>query len=408
MIVEHYSHFPHAYPAKGYTAEEVAKVLFKHIAVFGTFSEIASDPGSSFLSDVVTKLNNWFGIRHKVSLVDRHESNGCEGSNKQFLRHLRALLADTRLHDHWSDDEVMAIINFEMASYPTSETAGYTPFELKYGREDATWFRLPGNLEPGAQAVEFLKRLEANIQSAREISTKLQAEIAEERAASDGNVPCYEPGDLVLFNSRSNPCQPLTDKTLSEYMGPYRVVQQVKNDVTIKHLAISQEKVVHVSRLRPYFGDEAQAIELSKLDYNQITIKSINYWTGNMYVRASLQFNVTFEDDETLNLLFTKDLSDSLNFEQFVSTQQLLKPLLGTVAEMKKNRLNARKLAITTYQPQDKVYIDLRYYDGETSVWFNSIGLPNSISPYVVEGLVVGTSKNNKKCMSLLVYMLVK
>ena len=45
MIVEHCSHFPHAYPAKGYTAEEVARVLFKHIAVFGTFSEIASDPG---------------------------------------------------------------------------------------------------------------------------------------------------------------------------------------------------------------------------------------------------------------------------------------------------------------------------------------------------------------------------
>ena len=110
-----------------------------------------------------------------------------------------------------------------------------------------------------------------------------------------------------------------------------------------------------------------------------------------MYVRASLQ------DNYTLNLLFTKNLSDSLNFEQFVSTQQLLKPLLGTVGEMKKNRLNARKLAITTYQPQDKVYIDLRYYDGETTAWFDSIDLPHSMFSYVVEGLVVGTSKTNMK-----------
>ena len=397
MIVEHYSHFPQVYPAKGYTAEEVARVLFKHISTHGIFEELASDPGSAFCSDVVKKLNEWLGIRHKISLVDRHESNGCEGSNKQFLRHLRALLADTRLHDQWSSDEVMCIINFEMASFPTSETGGYTPFELKYGREDAKWFRLPDKLEPGARAAELLKRLEANIQAARTVSTKLQEEITRERAASDGSTPRFEPGDLVLWNSRSSPCQPLRNKTLSEFMGPYRVVQQVKNDVTIKHLAIGEERVVHISRVRPYFGDEGQALDLAKLDYNQMTIKSINYWSGNIYHRQSLLFNVTFDDDESVDLRYSNDLSSSINFEEYVSTQPLLKPLLGTAAQMKKDQLAARKLVITSYQPGDTLFLDLRYYDLESSMWFDSLGLPPCSARYMVEGKVFKLSNTGRK-----------
>lgn len=397
MIVEHYSHFPQIYPAKDYTAEEVARVLFKHITTHGVFEELASDPGSSFCSDVVKQLNEWLGIRHKISLVDRHESNGCEGSNKQFLRHLRALLADTKLYDQWSSDEVMCIINFEMCSFPTAETGGFTPFELKYGREDAKWFKLPDKLEPGVQAAELLKRLETNIQAARTVSTKLQEEIAQERAAADGSIPHLEPGDLVLWNSRSSPCQPLTDKTLGEFMGPYRVIKQVKNDVTVRHLAIGQEKVVHISRVRPYFGDEDQALELAKLDYNQMTIKSINYWSGNIYHRHSLLFNVTFEDSETVDLRFTRDLSDSVNFEEFVSTQPMLQPLLGTAVKMKKDQLAARKLVITMYQPRDKLYVDLRYYDQESSMWFDSLGLPPSSARYMTEGEVIKLNNSGKK-----------
>jgi hypothetical protein len=67
------------------------------MCAFGLYDEVISDPGSDFMSQMVASLNSWFGIRHKVSLVDRHESNGVEGTNKQLLRHLRALVHDERL-----------------------------------------------------------------------------------------------------------------------------------------------------------------------------------------------------------------------------------------------------------------------------------------------------------------------
>ena len=109
LIVEHFSHFPQAYPAKDYSADTVAHTLFRHICTFGLFDQLASDPGSAFMSDVVKQLNDYLGIHHKVSLVGRHESNGCEGSGKQFLRHLRTLVMDERLRDRWSDDTVLPL-----------------------------------------------------------------------------------------------------------------------------------------------------------------------------------------------------------------------------------------------------------------------------------------------------------
>ena len=107
--------------------------LFKHFCTYGMFDLLASDPGSAFMAGVVQQLNAWLGLTHKVSLVGRHESNGCEGTSKQFLRHLRTLVMDERIHDNWGGDTVLPLINFHLASYPSRETGGFTPFQLKYG-----------------------------------------------------------------------------------------------------------------------------------------------------------------------------------------------------------------------------------------------------------------------------------
>ena len=50
--------------------------------------------------------------------------------------------------------------NFPIASYPTEETGGYTPLQLKYGTEDARYFSLPDQLElePGARATRLIKQ----------------------------------------------------------------------------------------------------------------------------------------------------------------------------------------------------------------------------------------------------------
>ena len=72
------------------------------------------------------------------------------------------LVLDERHYNNWSDDTVLPWINFMLASFPTPETGGYTPFQLKYGTLDAAHFRLPDmkNLKPGVRAHELVKTLD--------------------------------------------------------------------------------------------------------------------------------------------------------------------------------------------------------------------------------------------------------
>ena len=228
LVVEHFSHYPVVYPTKDYTADSVAKVLFKHYCSHGTFDQVATDPGSVFMSEVMAQLNSWLSIFHKVSLVGRHQSNGCEASSAQFLRHLRTLVLDERLYHQWSDDTVLPLINLFLASYPTQDTGGFTPLQLKYGTLDATRFTLPEQLilAPGIRATKLIKDLDDNLQTIRSISRELQLKLAAERAAADKNISQYEPGDLVLFNPREQQSDHLQTKLTPDWLGPYQVIQQ--------------------------------------------------------------------------------------------------------------------------------------------------------------------------------------
>jgi hypothetical protein len=385
LVVEHFSHYGVAYPAKEYSAETAATALLKHYCTYGMFDQWASDPGTAFTSSVMQHLNTWLGVTHKVSLVGRHESNGCEGTGKQLLRHLRTLVMDERLYDKWSDDMVLPLINLHLVSYPTEETGGYTPIQLKFGTLDAKRFLLPDKLvfPPGVKPSEYLKELDDNLQHIRKLSRQLQSELAEERASKDANVSNYEPGDLVLFNPRETPCDFLPTKLSTDWLGPYEVIEQIKNDVNVKHLVLHTEGTFHVTRLKPFFGSMHDAIEMAKHDQHQFTIQSINYFTGNPQVRTSMSFNITFEDGTTSMLPHGQDFIHSQQFDQYINEHPILFPLRFPAKTAPKEIAKIERLAITDVQPGMSAFVDLRIYDGDKSAWFDSLDLPVKTKPYI-------------------------
>jgi len=401
LIVEHFSHFPQAYAAKGYDESSVVAALLKHFATFGMFDEIVSDPGSAFMSDVVKQFNMWVGIRHKVSLVGRHESNGCEGSGKQFLRHLQTLVSDERLVDRWSDDTVLPLINFELANRTTKETGGYTPFQLKYGTQDAEYFRLPDNLEPGARFHEILSRLDRDLRTIREISREKQALIVQERKAKDPTPLNYELGDLVLFNAREKPGDMLPSKLSPSWLGPYEVLEQRKNDVRMRHCCMRTEATQHLSRLKPFFGSFEDAKRIAQLDYNQFLIHTINYFTGNPFVRTSMEFNVTFlngdASTETKMLPYNRDLADSQQFEEYINSIPYLFPLRYLANEAPKRISAVNRTVITSVSPGDEAYVNLRFYDGTDRVWFDNLNLPEKHRQHFIRVRFLRWKNRNRK-----------
>jgi hypothetical protein len=294
-----------------------------------------------------------------------------------------------------------------MCSFPTSETGGLTPFQLKYGTEDAEYFRLPEELEPGARCHSYLKLLDQNLKIVREISLKAQKDIAEERRLGAGEPSKYEEGDLVLWNPKEKPTDKLDSKLTPPWFGPYEVISQVKNDVEVFHIVMMSKKVFHVSRLKPFFGTREEALEIAKLDKNQYKIESFNWFTGNPHVRGSLEFNVTFEDG-TINMPYSQDLADSAQFDEYVKSNKILKPLAYVTVKESKDAIKAlSKITITTVKPGDKGYLHLRYYDGRNKAWYDSVGFPEKEKNYVVE-IVLAEWKNKTQTMIKFVVPILK
>ena len=99
-------------PAQRMDEVSCATALLVYVSLFGLLDEIWSDPGSEFTSRVVKQLNAYLGMKHVISLVDRHTSNGVEGPSKQILRHLEALVQDGRCESQWSDPVNLALVFF--------------------------------------------------------------------------------------------------------------------------------------------------------------------------------------------------------------------------------------------------------------------------------------------------------
>ena len=386
VLTEHFAHFVQVYPVRDYSSDCVLEVLIKHYSTFGLFDELASDPGSALLDKAVSDLNTIFGVNHKVSIVGRHQSNGVEGSIKQFIRHLRTYVSDERLQDRWSEDTVLPLIVFALNSRSTPETGGYTPFQLKYGSQDAAFFKLPLDILPGNMSKEIIRRLDEDLQTIRQLSVKAQSILVEERKAADQPHAHYEVGDLILWNPRELPCDHLPTKLSPTWTGPFEVVSQSKNDITCQHVVMKNTVVLHIDRVKPFFGTFEEALALALLDNNQYNIVSINYFSGNPFVRQSMSFNVTFygkEGDDTVDLTYNADLADSQQFHDYTQSLPILFPLIGNQRAAFKAIALKRKTPIAGYEIGQALHLNLRIYDSEKQTWFDALNLPDKDKAWV-------------------------
>ena len=393
VVVEHFSHFAQVYPAKDYSEETVCGVLIRHYATFGLFDEIVSDPGSSFLGAVVAKLNRIFGVSHRVSLVGRHESNGVEATNRELLRHLTTLVLEKGVKDRWSEDTVLPLINFALNDRPTAETGRFTPFQLKYGTQDAERFKLPVNIDPEDRSARIVKQLDEDLQVIRAASLSFQREIAKERASGDGVAQVYDQGDLILWNPREHPGDMRPEKLSPNWFGPYRVLGQERNDIVCEHVVMRTMWKFHTARCKPYFGSLEEATEHARYDYNQFMVRSVVSFVGNPHKRSTMQFVVKFDvngsdDVESVLVPLSEDIANTEQFELFVQSRQFLFPLRYTVREAEKKIAAMNKLSLVDVNIGDVFWVDLRFFDGVGSsavMWFDSLMLPESDKIYVVQ-----------------------
>jgi hypothetical protein len=124
VVVNLFSKFVALYPVQNHDAISLATALFQYYCTYGIYKKIVTDPGSDLTSEVIRHLHRFFGIRHVFSVVERHQSNGVEGTNKSVLRYLRSIVHDERLIRQWSSPTVLPLIQYMLnCEHESSESS---------------------------------------------------------------------------------------------------------------------------------------------------------------------------------------------------------------------------------------------------------------------------------------------
>lgn len=385
IMRDHFTKLCYFYPTAVKDAHAAAMAVFSYCILYGKYDTLISDPGSEFTSESMALLNAWFGIHHRVSLVDRHESNGVEGCGKQALRHLRNLNTDEILasnkaiekmlsldsvKDVWSSPHVLGWASYMMNKLDISES-GICAFDLTFGTDARKYFDFPSAPLNAETAPEYLKILDKNLRELRKASREYQLRLVEDRQKNDLPQNMFQPGDFVLHEVPKD--KPRTHKLRGPYTGPYVVQSQYRNDVEVKHLSIGNVFKFHVSTLKPFRGDKDTAIALAHADRDQYLISAILGYRGDPLRRTSMEFYVRFADGEELWIPWSNDLFDSAPYEDYCRLHRELIPLVYRLPQASAWIRRIKNANITAVSPGKLAYVDLRAFGAE---WFEALALP--------------------------------
>jgi hypothetical protein len=390
VIYNLFTKFVALYPTKDKTAESLAKSLLRHFSTYGLVDSIISDPGSDLTSQIIEHLNSYLGIRHTISLVDRHESNGVERIHQEILRHLRTMIHDSRLLDKWTDPVILSLVQLIINEQPNPALGNISPLAATFGTSDATYFRLPENPESSSssdQYCTFVQNLDNQLREIRAAFTQAQSTLAQERLDSTPTEQqnIYQVGDHILKLQHHRP-----NKLSPQFLGPYEVISQHKNDITCKHLATHTIKVFHTDDIKIFIGTPEAALQAAMRDNDQHLISRILTFKGNPFQRFTTSFQVEFADGDIIWKDYDKDLSDTTQFEDFCRSHQYLWPLVYATQAAADSRNREIIKSPITYENNDELYVNLYAW---TTTNYHANTLPDK---YTVNYYVKATCSHKK------------
>jgi transposase InsO family protein len=130
-LIDTFSRFLHVLPLKDLEGITAAKALISHIGLFGVPNSILTDNGSQFVNQWFDQLLEIIQIDHPtIHAYSHEEASIVERSNKEIVKHLKAILFDTKVIQEWTTflPLVQRIMN---SSY--HRAIGMSPVELIYG-----------------------------------------------------------------------------------------------------------------------------------------------------------------------------------------------------------------------------------------------------------------------------------
>ena len=249
VVVNMFSKLVFLYPVKEKNAISCATAIFKNICTYGFVRNLYSDPGSENTTEVMTELCKMLGMTRRLSIVNRHESNGVERPNKEILRHLRHLVQQEKIKHNWADDTVLPIVQFIIKDTYNRDSGtasqGFSAFTLTFGNLVRERFD-PNTVIDDNYKTRFVAELNENFQMLHKATDEYQQTIAAKRLEKHNTPSVLLIRDLVV----RDPNKPFRKAKLNYYYrGPYEVRAISNNNIELKHLATTGLITEHIERL---------------------------------------------------------------------------------------------------------------------------------------------------------------
>lgn len=129
-LVDYATRFPEAVPLPSIETERVAEALVDIFSRVGVPSEILTDRGSQFTSDLMREVSRLLSLRQLTTTPYHPICNGLVEKFNGTLKRMLKRMCEERPND-W--DRYVGPLLFAYREAPQAST-GFAPFELLYGR----------------------------------------------------------------------------------------------------------------------------------------------------------------------------------------------------------------------------------------------------------------------------------
>ncbi len=336
---------------------------------------------------------------------------------QEVKRHLRAIVLDENLMGSWSDPLTLSTVEMIINVTPLSERGGYTAFQLTYGSNDQTPHRVEA-LETELQErnsdsawSQIMRKFDEALRKVRSSSARYQQALCEKRkspAQRAGKHPQFIEGELVIIVENKNLN---SESSRTRNKGPYEVVRQRKNDVTLRFINGRDEEFdENVSRLRLWSSrDHEEDVRMANSDHDENVVIEVLAYKGDIYRRTDMYFYVRY-DDGTEKWEQYQPGRYGLNREvqklrEFCGRHPELEHLMMTDTEARRMIRDLDSKMVQDLKPKDVFYLDLRYQGwfrdpNDRNTWLKDRpGLDYVNNTYLIKCIATRYSDNGKVIM---------
>ena len=311
VVIDAFSRWIELYPVPDLTAEVATEALLQHFGRYGT-ATFVTDNGTQFVNQLVQELVLLLNTTHfRTTAYSKEENAIVERSNKEILRHLRAMIFDENSVDHWHRylPQIQRIMNSSVHS-----RLGVSPAQIIFGgalnlnrNMFASKNEVKAMLDENRKSLstwasDMLTAQSRFIKLAQDTQERFDIEhMRKDPPASQKKT--FPLNSLVLaMYPASNLKKGPPHKHLTFKKGPMRV--QGKDIYHVMNLCTNKVESIHGERLSPYLHDtrNMDPVQVAYRDNELFNIEKVVSFANKTKAKKHWSFLVKWEGyDDSYN-----------------------------------------------------------------------------------------------------------